>query len=154
MSYPAGFSLVKDPSDTEMDLLPLVSAAYAVGDCVFLADGAISWAAVTSTTRQHTRKAVIQEALTNVAGLYGKAIECTPFQKWVAETANDTEVANNGDRMAFTDSNTVNNSDTDVATSLGCFQQRGASGALADKRAVGQFVGLSGYKATTGDLEA
>ena len=145
MAYPAGFSLVQDPSDTNMMSLPLTSAAYAVGDCVFLADGAISWAAVTSTTRQHTRKAVLQENLTDVAQLYGKAILCSPNQVWVAEMANNTDVANNGDRMAFTDSNTVNNSDTDVATSLGCFQQLSTSGAAADLRGIGQFVGLSGY---------
>lgn len=145
MSYPAGFSLVQDPGDTNMMSLPLVSAAYTRGDCVFLGDGAISWAAVTSTTRQHTRKAVLQENLTDTAQLYGKAILCNTSQVWVAEMANNTDVANNGDRMAFTDSNTVNNSDTDVATSLGCFQQLSTSGAAADLRGVGQFVGLSGY---------
>lgn len=153
MSYEAGFHLVKDPTDTEMELLPLVSAAYTKGDCVFLADGAISWAAVTSTTRQHTRKAVVQETLTNVAGLYGKAIVCNPYQKWVAETANNSAAADIGDRQAFTDANTVNNSGTDVATSLGCFQQLVTSGAAADLRIVGQFVGLSGYMVKSGDIE-
>ena len=144
-AYEGGFHLVGDPTDSNMRLLPLVSAAYTKGDCVFLADGGTSWAAVTSTTRQHTRKAVLQETLTDVADLFGKAIICNPDQYWVAESANDAVVAHRGDRMAFTDSNTVNNSGTDVATSLGCFQQLEASGALADKRILGQFVGLSGY---------
>lgn len=153
MSYPAGFHLVQDPGDTNVYPLPISDKAYTVGDCLFLPDGFTTWAAVTSTTRQHNRKAVCQETVASSA-VEVKAILCAPNQIWVAETANNTDVLNNGDRMAFTDSNTVNNSDTDVATSLGCFQQLATSGAAADLRAVGQFVGLSGYKALAGDLEA
>ena len=145
-AYEGGLHLVGDPADTNMLSLPLVSAAYTKGDCVFLADGGTSWGAVTSTTRQHTRKAVLQETLTDVAGLSGNAILCNTSQLWVAEAANDAVVfAHRGHRMAFTDGNTVNNSGTDVATSLGCFQQLSASGTLTDKRIIGQFVGLSGY---------
>ena len=147
-SYEAGFHLVKDQSDTEMWSLPVVAAAYVKGDCLELTDGAVSWAAVTSTSRQHTRKAVAQETVASSADEFVKCILCNPDQTWVAESANDTDVANRGDRMAFTDSNTVNNSDTDVATSLGCFQQFGESGAAADLRIIGKFVGLSGYGAS------
>src|SRR3990167_726492 len=97
--YEAGFHLVKDPGDTEMDSLP-----------------------------------VAQETVASQADEFVKCVLVTPFQTWVAESANDAARTERGDRMAFTDSNTINNSGTDVATSLGCFQQYRESGVLADDR--------------------
>ena len=145
-AYEGGFHLVGDPADTNVITLPIASTAYTKGDCLFLPDGVSTWAAVTSTTRQHTRKAVVQETVTTAATEV-KAILVATSQLWVAESANASVVNDRGDRQAFTDANTVNNSGTDVITSLGCFQQFAASGALADNRIVGQFVGLSGYGA-------
>ncbi len=143
MSYEGGFHLIQGDADTAMLPLPISGTAYTKGDCLELVDGIATWAAVTSSSNARTRKAVVQETVTSSATEV-KAILVTPSQVWVMESANNSASADRGDRMAFTDGNTVNNSGSDQTGATGCFQQLTESGAAADKRIVGQFCGLYG----------
>lgn len=143
MSYEGGFHLIQGDADTAMLALPIASTAFTKGDCLEMVDGATTWSAMLTTSAARTRKAVAQETVLSTATEL-KAILVTTSQVWVAESANNSDSANRGDRMAFTDGNTINNSGTDETGAAGCFQQLTESGAAADKRIVGQFCGLYG----------
>ena len=143
MAYEPGLHLIQGDADTAMLALPISGTAYTKGDVLELVDGIQTWAACTSSSNARTRKAVAQETVVSTAAEV-KAILVTLSQVWVAEAANDAVVAHTGDRMAFTDSNTVNNSASDQTGATGCFQQLATSGPLTDKRIIGQFCGLYG----------
>lgn len=143
MAYPGGFSLATDPGVTQMLECDISSQTLALGDVIELVGGTANWAAVTSTSTARTLKAVCQEAAASSATTV-KAILCTPWQLWVAETDADSVVANQGDRFQFTDANTVDTATGDRTTAVGCFQQVEVVGALTDKRILGRFCGLYG----------
>ncbi len=143
MSYEGGFHLIQGDADTAVLALPIASTAFTKGDCLEMVDGATTWSTMLSTSVARTRKAVAQETVLSTA-VEIKAILCTTSQVWVAESVNNSAAADRGDRMAFTDGNTINNSGSDQTGASGCFQQLQESGAAADKRLVGQFCGLYG----------
>lgn len=142
MSYPAGFSLIKDPGNTQMLEVPVSSLTSAVGDCLELVEGSTTWAKVTSSSNGRTMKGVVQAATTSAS--VAKVILVTPWQIWVAESANNSAAADRGDLMVFTDENTINNTGTTATGATVVFQQIGESGVAADKRLVGRFTGLYG----------
>lgn len=143
MSYPAGFSLQRDNAEAEMIVLPISSITVVLGDVLELVDGTSTWALATSSSNARTLKAVAQEAATSSATEV-KAILVTPSQLWVAETANASNSAHVGDRMALSDANTVNNSGSDTTGATGVFQMLAVVGATADNRILGRFCGLYG----------
>ena len=138
MAYPGGFSLVGDPSDTHIWSLPISSITVVRGDVLELTAGSTTWALCTSTSDNWTLKAVAQEAASTSATVV-KAILVDSNQFWVAETANDSATADNGDTMILTDANTVNNTGTNNTTVDAVFLQLAPSGAAADKRIIGKF---------------
>lgn len=117
-----GFNVIKDIRDNPLRTLPLTSATYAIGDLVELTAGSTTWAKVTSSSDFFTRKAIVMEAGTLTSGL---AMELTGNELVRVESANTANAAHNGDRMAFTDANTVNNSGSDVVLQAVGFVQTG-----------------------------
>lgn len=142
-SYPGGFSLVKDEGDTEFIQLTTAGIAVTVGDCLELTAGSVNWAAVTAASANWTFKAIAQETVAAAATTL-RAIFVTVNQTWVSETANASAAADNGDTMLFTDANTINNTGANDVTVSACFVQFQPSGAAADNRIIGKFVGLFG----------
>lgn len=142
-SYPGGFHLVKDEGDTEIIEITTAGIAVTVGDCLELTAGSTTWAAVTAASANWTFKAVAQETVAAAATTL-KAIFVTVNQTWVAESANASAAADNGDTMIFTDTNTINNTGANDATVNACFLQLAPSGAAADNRIIGKFVGCFG----------
>lgn len=142
MAYPAGFSLVADPGDSQILEVPVSSLTSVVGDCLELVEGSTTWAKVTSSSNARTRKGVVQAATTSAS--VAKVLLVTPFQMWVAETANSSAAADDGDLMVFTDENTINNTGTTATGATAVFQQVFRSGAASDKRIIGFFCGLYG----------
>lgn len=66
------------------------------------------------------------------------ALEYGQDDHWLADTTNNTDVADNNQRMILTNSQTVNNTGADSAT--GVVVQVGVVGAAADKTAIFKFV--------------
>ena len=142
MATPAGFTLVRDGQDTQMIEVPTSSLTAAVGDLLELVEGSTTWAAATSSSNARTRKGVVQTATSSAS--VAQVILVTPFQLWIAETANNGAAADNGDLMVLSDTNTVNNTGTTATGATVVFQQFAVVGAAADKRVMGFFTGLYG----------
>ena len=139
MAYPAGFSLVGANSVEDAISLPITSNAVTIGDMLALGVGATTWSDAAATTEHWQLKAVAQETVANTA----TEIKCQivyPGQLWIAETANNSAAADNGDRMILTDTNTVNNSGTDDTSEEAVFIQLAPVGAVAEKRILGMIV--------------
>ena len=137
----AGFQLM---SSTAVEAsapvrLPISSLTLAIGDMIELDVGATTWTVADSSTEHWQLKAVCLEAATTSATEV-LAMLVASGQIWEAESANNSNSAHNGDRMALTDQNTVNNSGTDSTAQVACFIQLGTLGAAADKRIFGLAV--------------
>lgn len=139
MAYAGGFNLATE-SEVEQDIsLPISSLAVTGGDMLMLGVGATTWSAATSSIQHWQLKAVAAETVANTA----TEVKCRlvkPGQLWIAETANNSAAADNGDRMALTDTNTVNNSGTDSTAQVAAFIQLAPVGAAAEKRVLGIIV--------------
>jgi len=135
---PAGFKIVKTDRDLGHVLLPVSSLTVAVGDLLELGAGSATWAKVTSSSAHHTRKAIVVKAATSASEV--EAIELDGTETVEVQSANASNVSHNGDRMAFTDENTVNNSGTDVTTQAVGFIQDGTIGATSDNRILGKVL--------------
>jgi len=120
----AGFSVLKDINDNPLQKLPVSSQTLAVGDLVELTAGATTWAACTSSTNFFTPKAIAMEAVASAATEV-LAMIVTGTETVSVESANTANASHNGDRMALTDKNTVNNSGTDVTGQAVGFLQTG-----------------------------
>src|SRR3990167_3590251 len=107
----AGFKFMRPSLTEEAIELPVTSATYAVGDLIELVGGTTTWAACTSSSTSYTRKAIVTKGGTTVTVAW--AIPLTGNELVSVQTANNSAAADRGDRMALTDSNTVNNSGTD-----------------------------------------
>lgn len=140
---PAGLRIVQDHNDKGFSLVPISSLTVAVGDLLELTAGSTTWALVTSSSNHFTRKAIAQEAATTAATEL-KVVELDGSELVEAQSANNSAAADNGDRMAATDKDTVNNSGTDVTGQAVVFVQTGVVGAAADKRIVGRVLVGSG----------
>lgn len=139
----SGFQVRTDDRDRGFVKVPISSISGSKGDLLELTAGATTWAKVTSSSNHFTRKAIAQEsyATTDTEVLVreldgGETVE--------VESANNSSANHNGDRMAATDENTVNNSGTDVTGQAAVFVQRSVVGAAADKRIVGNVLVGSG----------
>lgn len=137
-----GFNVVKDPSDVPSRVLPVSSATYVAGDLLELLAGAVSWTKVTSSSDYFTRKAIAHDPGTTVTELlcqelYGKELVRV-------QSGANSNVLHNGDRMAATDENTVDNSGSDVTGQAVVFVQTGTEGAVGDKLIHGYVLVGSG----------
>lgn len=139
MAYPAGFTLISEKSVESFRPLPISSNAVTEGDLLHLAAGSTTWADGTSSTEHWMLKAVAAETVTTAATSVNAQL-VVPGQFWVAETANNSAAADNGDRMVLTDTNTVNNTGTDSAAQTAVFVQFGTMGTAAEKRIWGIIV--------------
>lgn len=138
----AGLKVMEDIGNKGLKKLPTSSLTAAIGDLIELTAGSTTWAAVTSTSDHFTRKAIVMETATSASSVL--AYELDGSERVQAESANNGNTAHNGDRMAATDTNTVNNSGTDVTGQAVVFVQDGVSGAAADKRILGRVLVGSG----------
>lgn len=135
----AGFKLLRDPSDKGAKKVPISSQTVLVGDLLELTAGSTTWAVCTSSTNFFTRKAVALEAASSSATEV-LVVELDGNEDVEVESANNSDTAHNGDRMALTDKNTVNNSGSDVTGQAVAFVQDGVVGAAADLRIVGRVL--------------
>lgn len=128
MKYGAGFFILRDNSNKGSHAIPISSQTVLVGDLLDLAVGATDWTVVTSASVSYTRKAIAVAAASSSATTVN-AIELDGNEDVQVQGANAGAAADNGDRQAATDKNTVNNSGTDVTTTTVVFLQRGVVGA-------------------------
>lgn len=124
----AGFRVIKDLNDARLEKLPVSSQTLSVGDLIELTAGSANWAATTSSTNHFTPKAIAMEAVTSSATqVLAYLLDGDEFV--AVESANTANTSHNGDRMALTDKNTVNNSGSDATGQAVAFVQTGTSGA-------------------------
>lgn len=119
----AGFSVLKDINDRPLKKVPVSSLTAAIGDLLELTAGSTTWAKVTSSSDHFTPKAILMETLTSAS--QALVFELDGTEEVRVEAANTANAAHNGDRMAATDENTVNNSGTDVTGQAVVFLQTG-----------------------------
>lgn len=135
----AGFKIKRDPSDKGAKKVPISSQTVLIGDLLELTAGATTWAVCTSSTNFFTRKAIALEAASSSATEV-LVVELDGNEDVEVESANASAAADNGDRMALTDKNTVNNSGTDNTGQAVAFVQDGTIGATSDNRIVGRVL--------------
>lgn len=128
MYFGAGFRLIRDNADKGAHSIPISSQTVLVGDLLQLPVGDANWTVCTSASVSYTRKALAVASATS-SDTEVIAIELDGSEDVQAQGANAGAAADNGDRMALTDKNTVNNSGTDVTTTTVAFVQRGVVGA-------------------------
>ena len=136
----AGFSPLRSNVIEEDIDLPISSLTLAIGDLLELDVGATTWTEGTSATEHWQQKAVCTESATTADSFVKARVISTIGQLFEVESANDSDTADNGDRMLLTDKNTVNNTGTDNTSEEACFVQRGIIGAVGDKRIYGYIV--------------
>lgn len=147
MYFGAGFRLLRDNADKGAHAVPISSQTVLVGDLLDLAVGATTWTVCTSSSVSYTRKALAVSSATT-ADTEVNAIELDGSEDIQVETANNSTAADNGDRMALTDKNTVNNSGTDVTTTTVGFIQRAPVGVTTDKQIWGNVLVGNGVVST------
>ena len=147
MKFGAGFFILRDNSEKGAHKLPISSQTVAVGDLLQLPVGATDWTVCTSTSVSYTRKAVAIETATSSATEV-LAIELDGNEDVQVQSANSSAAADNGDRQAATDKNTVNNSGTDVTTTTVVFLQRGVVGTATDNQIWGNVLVGNGVVST------
>ena len=139
----AGYKIIRDDRSKGFTSVPISSLTVSVGDLLERTAGAATWALTTSSSNHFTRKAIAQEPATTAATSVS-VIELDGSEEVEVESANNSDAAHNGDRMAATDEDTVNNSGSDVTGQAVVFVQTGVLGATADKRIVGKVLVGSG----------
>lgn len=147
MYYGAGFRILRDDTNKGSHSIPISSQTVLVGDLLQLPVGATDWTVVTSASVSYTRKAIAVEAAASTVTEV-LAIILDGNEDVQVESANNGATTENGDRMAATDKNTVNNSGTDVTTTTVVFLQRGFLGAAADKQIWGNVLVGNGVVST------
>ena len=134
----AGFDVIRDKDDANLEYLPTSSLTTAIGDLLERLAGSTTWAACTSGSNFFSPKAIAMEAVTSASQVL--CYRLSGVEKVRAESANAGNTAHNGDRMLLTDTNTVNNTGADNTSQNVCFIQEGISGATTDNRLVGRVV--------------
>jgi|GEM_PF-2734523 len=147
MKYGAGFTILRDNASKGAHALPISSQTVLVGDLLDLAVGATTWTVCTSSSVSYTRKAIAISSATTAATEVD-AIEVDGSEDVQVQSAGASLAADNGDRMALTDKNTVNNSGTDVTTTIVGFLQRGVVGATGDNQIWGNMLVGNGVVST------
>ena len=147
MYFGAGFRILRDNADKGAHSIPISSQTVLVGDLLQLPVGATDWTVCTSASVSYTRKALaIASAVSG--DTEGLAIELDGNEDIQVQSAGASLAADNGDRQALTDKNTVNNSGTDVTTTTVGFIQRGLVGATGDNQIWGNVLVGNGVVST------
>lgn len=147
MKYGAGFFILRDAADKGAHEIPISSQTVAVGDLLQLPVGATDWTVVTSASVSYTRKAIAIAAATS-SDTVVLAIELDGNEDVQVQSAGASLAADNGDRQAATDKNTVNNSGTDVTTTTVVFLQRGTISVTGDNQIWGNVLVGNGVVST------
>lgn len=135
-----GFQLVTSPyKSEEATTVTISSLAVTAGDLLELDVGATAWTAADANTEHWQKKAVAVQTVASTATTV-RVIPVLPGQTWLAETANNSAAADNGDRMLLTDANTVNNTGTDNTSEEACVIQVAPVGVAADKTILCEIV--------------
>ena len=135
---PAGFKVISSPVDRGFSTLRVSSLTASIGDLLERTAGTTTWAKVTSTSDFFTRKAILMEALSSASSAL--ALELYGDELVEVQSGSNTSITHDGDRMAATDENTVNNSGSDVTGQAVVFVQTGIVGIDTDKRIVGRVL--------------
>ena len=147
MYYGAGFRLLRDNANKGAHSIPISSQTVLVGDLLQLPVGATDWTVCTSASVSYTRKALaVASAVSGDTEVL--AIELDGSEDVQVQSAGASLAADNGDRMALTDKNTVNNSGTDVTTTTVGFIQRGTVGVTGDNQIWGNVLVGNGVVST------
>jgi len=147
MKYGAGFYLLRDNADKGAHAIPISSQTVLVGDLLQLPVGDANWTVCTSASVSYTRKAIAVASATS-SDTEVLAIELDGSEDVQVQSANSSDATHNGDRMALTDKNTVNNSGSDVTTTTVGFVQRGTVGATTDNQIWGNVLVGNGVVST------
>lgn len=119
------------------------SNAVAVGDLLTLAVGSTTWTDATASTEHWQLKAIALDS-TTTSDTEVRVLLVRLGTIYEAESANNSDAADNGDRMILTDTNTVNNTGTDNTSQDVVVVQIGVVGANTEKRILVTFTGGSG----------
>lgn len=119
----AGFNVLGDTDDKALKTVSVSSLTAAIGDLLELTAGSTTWAAVTASSNYFSRKAILMQTATSASSVL--VYELNGQELVEVESANTANTAHNGDRMLFTDSNTVNNTGTDNTSQNVGFIQEG-----------------------------
>ncbi len=147
MKYGPGFYLLRDNANKGAHALPISSQTILVGDLLQLPVGSTVWTVCTSASVSYTRKALaIASAISSDTEVI--ATELDGNEDIQVQSINASSASDDGDRMALTDKNTVNNSGTDVTTTTVGFIQRGVVGASSDNQIWGNILVGNGVVST------
>lgn len=116
----------------------LSSLALVVGDLVTYNRSAYKVQKATVASEASDLAGIVKEATTTASTIV-KLQTITPWDEYIVDTTNESNVAHNYQRMLLTNENTVNNTGTDNATDEAVFIQIGVVGAAANKKIVGRF---------------
>ncbi|MFA5163925.1 MAG: hypothetical protein WC441_05420 [Patescibacteria group bacterium] len=139
----AGFKLAKPYDNVDEEEVTISSLTLSVGDLLERDIGATACTVADTATEHWQRKYVCTESATSS----DTTVNTIPVNNeflWEVESANNSNADHNGDRMALTDKNTVNNSGTDDTSEEACVIQVGVLGAAAEKRILVRFLDSSG----------
>lgn len=122
----AGFSLIKDPDNTEFRTYTIASQAFTIGDLVDTSRTAGTVTPSTSSSTTYTIRGVAMQTVTSSATTLLIAL-ATPKQLWKCAATNATNTTHNGQRMVLTDKATINNTGTDSTATTAVFEQFGTT---------------------------
>ena len=136
--------LIKDPLDTQAELLPISSKTVTNGMVLELDVGATTWTLGDASTEHWQKKAIAMESATTSA-VEVKAKMIAEGQLYEVDLANNSNSDHNGDRMILSAGGlTVNNTGSDVTGKEAVFIQKAPVGPTADAKAIGWFVAGTG----------
>ena len=102
-----GFRLARNIVEAEQIEVTVASVTAVDGDLLELDVGATAWTVADAST-EHWQKKLLLTAPVASADTLAKGILLKSGDLVIAETANNSAAADNGDRMLLTDQNTVN----------------------------------------------
>ena len=139
----AGFKIVRDDRNKGTTKLTATSIVVTIGDLIENVIGTDSWALVTTSSVNSSKKAIATETIASSATGSVDAIILDGTELVEAGSTNNSASADNGDGMiigtATTGAMVINNTGTTVAkeTAAQIFIQYRPVGAAADKRLLG-----------------
>lgn len=140
------FKLLSSPYPGDpTEQVTVASITAVAGDLLYVseADPSVYTVATASGVEHWHRKAVATKAIAS-GDTTALVTPVLPGQKWQVDSTNDVVAADLYDRMILTDGHTVNNTSSNSADSSAVFTQTGYSGALTDRKLVGEIAYGSG----------
>ena len=132
-------NVIKNPTRSLAEFDKLAATVIVKGELLAyeLTDGQVGPA--TSSTTSALLAGVANQAISAADALLKvPCIELFEGDTWIADCTNNSDAADNGQRMVLTDSTHVNNTHTTSAT--GIVEQVGVFGLAADKKIIVKFV--------------